>query len=139
MLDLEGLNPLYKVLIFSIICVKIIYLIIVVCGQLAGFGILFDKSKEKTFIEGKERIENLYFFFMSIMLIVVFYSRYTRNLKYIERELFHFFGWVLGYALLTKFIERRKKLKKENISKKNEKEDLVNELIDFTIPFEIFK
>lgn len=139
MLDLTGLNPFYKLLIFIIIFVKIVYIIIVFCAQLAGFGIYFDKSKEKTFVEGKERIENLYFFLMSIMLIAVFYSRHTRTLKYIERELFHFFGWVLAYALFTKFIERRKKLKKQKSTVKNETEDLVSELIEFTIPVDILK
>ena len=139
MLDLTGLNPFYKLLIFIIIFVKIVYIIIVFCAQLAGFGIYFDKSKEKKFVEGKERVENLYFFLMSIMLIAVFYSRHARTLKYIERELFHFFGWVLAYALFTKFIERRKKLKKQKSTVKNETEDLVSELIEFTIPVDILK
>ena len=96
MLDLTGLNPFYKLLIFIIIFVKIVYIIIVFCAQLAGFGIYFDKSKEKKFVEGKERVENLYFFLMSIMLIAVFYSRHARTLQYIERELFHFF---LGFGV----------------------------------------
>ena len=141
MLDLTGLNPFYKILIFTIIIVKVIYLIIVVCTQLAGFGIYFDKSKEKKFVEGKERVENLYFFLMSIMLIFVFYTRHARKLKYIERELFHFFGWVLGYALFTKFMNRRKKLKNQNKNStdKDETEDLVSEIIEFTIPVDIFK
>ena len=140
MFDLKGLNPLYILLMIIIIIVKMLYIVVVFCGQLSGFGIIFDKSKEKTFIEAKERVENLYFFLMSIMLIWAFNTFTVRDFKYLERELFHFFGWVLAYALFTKFLERRKKLKKSKSSDSTEEmEGLGSEIIEFLVPVNILK
>lgn len=144
--EFSALPLFYKILIVSIVTVKLGYLGVVTMNLLSNLDVI--KLEDFDTEEYKEKMENLYFFLMSIMIVYIFCVPSSRRLSSIERELLHVFGWVLMYSLFSKFIEKRtRKNKKDSktsnssdVSSKNENtnndtiNDIIEELIDFFVP-----
>ena len=94
------------------------------------FSDLFSDEFVKKSDERKERLENLYFFLMGLMLIMIFRERSKLSIKFMkfELELLYLFGLVLSFKLFFTWLKRFRAMNK------TEKKDdnIVQESIDVT-------
>lgn len=125
---------LYNSFLYFIIFVKLLYVIstLLQLTKLFNFNFFSDKFY-KSNDENKEKIENLYIFLMSILIIIIFNNRtkYTYKFRRLELELLFVFGVVLSIKL---FVDWLKKYKVSN-KKGNKIQDLLESINEFIIPF----
>ncbi len=116
----------YVYLMYFIIFVKIIYVLYTTFDFIESYE-LFDIDDYIPNIDyNKERLENLYFFLMGVMILLIMNnSNKGYKFTYLEKELVRFFAMVLIFKLTVDF------LKKYEENEKN----IFDSVLDFLTPF----
>lgn len=124
----------YHIFLYFILFVKVLFAISMTLDLLnfGEFSFLSDEFFKKNH-ERKERLENLYLFLMSIMLIIVFRNRHKSSIKFIhlELELLFLLGLVLCFKLFFTWVRRFKEVIDAD-DKKDDNVDIIQDTIDVT-------
>ena len=120
----------YTIFQYFIIVVKLLFALTLII-QLTQYINLshFTESFYETNSERKEKLENLYIFLMSILLIIIFRNRSkkTRKFSHLELELLLLFGFVLA---IKTFVNWLKQLRDKNIN--NKETNVISDAIEVT-------
>jgi hypothetical protein len=106
--------------------VKLVYVLYTTFDFIETYD-LFDIEKYvKNIEDNKERLENLYFFLMAVMITsVMMYTKKGYTFTYLEKELIKFFGMVLMFKLTVDFLKKYE----------DEETSIFISIIDFMTPF----
>ena len=98
----------YSLFLYFIIFVKLLFIISLLAQLTENLNEpIFDEEFYELNDENKERIENLYFFLMAILLIYIFKDRSRKSYSFsrIELELLFVFGFVLSFKLFVNWLK----------------------------------
>ena len=98
----------YSFFLYFIIFVKLLFIISLLAQLTENLNEpIFDEEFYELNDENKERIENLYFFLMAILLIYIFKDRSRKSYSFsrIELELLFVFGFVLSFKLFVNWLK----------------------------------
>ena len=98
----------YSFFLYFIIFVKVLFVISLLAQLTENLNEpIFDDEFYELNHENKEKIENLYFFLMSILLIYIFKDRTKKSYIFdrIELELLFVFGFVLSFKLFVNWLK----------------------------------
>ena len=123
----------YLLFLYFILTVKCIFAFSI---TLELVNVATSKFFSKEFMEKndeiQEKLKNLYFFLMAIMLIIIFRNRSKSSIKFmsLELELLYLFGLVLSFKLFFAWLKKlKKKLGRTN---DNSNIDIAHNAIDVT-------
>ena len=120
----------YTLFQYLIIVVKVLFTLtlIIQLTQYIDLSYFTESFYEKN-SERKEKLENLYIFLMSILLIAIFRNRSkgTYKFSHLELELLLLFGFVLS---IKTFVNWLKQLKDKNVN--NEETNVISYAIEVT-------
>lgn len=123
----------YTILLYLIIFVKLLYVVsmLLQLTNLFNYKYFSEKFYENN-DENKEKIENLYIFLMSILIIIIFKNRSKQNYKFsrLELELLFVFGVVLSIKLFVDWLKKFRLNKKQA----NKTQDVLESIFEFVIP-----
>tara|TARA_Y100000589_G_scaffold38083_1_gene31856 strand:- start:189 stop:593 length:405 start_codon:yes stop_codon:yes gene_type:complete len=98
----------YSFFLYFIIFVKLIFVISLLAQLTENLNEpIFDEEFYELNHENKEKIENLYFFLMAVLLIYIFKDRTRKSYSFnrIELELLFVFGFVLSFKLFVNWLK----------------------------------
>ena len=124
----------YNYFLYFIIFVKVLFVIttLLQLTELLNYDFFSDEFYDSN-DENKEKIENLYIFLMSILIIIIFNNRtkYTYKFSRLELELLFVFGIVLSIKLFVDWLKKFRLNEREG----NKLQDILESINEFIIPF----
>ncbi len=116
----------YVYFMYFIIFVKIIYLIYTIFDFIDVYDLFYIDDYIPNIYYNKERLENLYFFLMAIIILLIMNnSNKVYNFTYLEKELIRVFAMVLIFKIVVDFLKKYEENNKE----------FYDTILDFLTPF----